>query len=141
VPTIPALGTRHQVDDGQGGLSLQPYEEGRDALAQFLRKRVGATFTEDAIVAACEMSGGVFAQLQRLAEAAALEALSRGAVRVGPEDVGAAVIDLRADLDRTLSSIEDPWGVLDRVDRSHDLDSNRWLLHNLHVLEYQNGER
>ena len=141
--SLSALRSRQQVESEDGSVEFKPFAEGRLVLKEFLRIRVGQTFSDEAIDRCCEYSGGVFSQLQRLAEASALEALARGAEIAGQEDADAAIIHLRAELDRPLSSIEDGMEVLDRVDRENKLggDKHLWLLHNLHVLEYLNHNR
>ncbi|MDI6781876.1 MAG: hypothetical protein QME49_07235 [bacterium] len=114
------------------------------ALKEVIIKRAEEhLFTIDAIKEAIQLSGGLMIELIRLIQDAALEAMVNKKEKIDVVDIHKAATKRRNNYQRLLRS--DQYSVLRRINEDKEKkaineEAFRSCLHNLSLLEYQNGE-
>jgi hypothetical protein len=125
-------------DDGH-----QRWAPGHDTMRAFVAQRMDLSLiTDDALVSAIELGGGLFRQMQRLVQKACTKAVGRKIPLLTKVEVGSAAADLRAELERGLARAD--IGILHEVHATRQASSDEAtldLLHFLHLFEYRNHER
>jgi len=118
------------------------YEPGYDLLKTFIFKRMKENLIEpDAVDLAIKMGAGVFRETTHIMQIAADSAIERGRDCITKEDVENAGQEIRSDFKRILKT--DDYVILKELyenNKIQGIDKIGHLLHNLSVLEYENGE-
>jgi len=118
------------------------YEPGYGMLKTFIFKRMKEDLIEpDAVDLVIKMGAGVFRESARIMQIAADSAIERSRDCIIKEDVERAEREIRSDFKRILQT--EDYDILEEVYKNNEIrgiEKIGHLLHNLSVLEYENGE-